>query len=266
MLNKFVVLPILILMLGFASADILVTSPTENRLLPNERLELGSISPGETLIIGINSDTGYTTQQKWSRAEFISETLPENWEYTNSKYLADVFTLQLKVPEDAEKGAYNAKIKLTDVKHNIPDEFVQLLFYVEDNLITADISDLRQDVIVGEQASFKLTIINDSIAEHEISVASTLPSYWFSGQKITARPKSVITKTLKADPKVYGTKQFDFYITSEQTGKKIATFNAQLNVFPTPSSKFASGFNGLAFFTPNMLVSYFINSFISLLG
>ena len=105
MLNKFVILLLLILMLGFAGADILVTSPTENRILSNERLELGSISPGETLIIGINSDTGYTTLQKWSRAEFIVETIPENWEYTNSKYLADVFTLQLKIPEDAEKGA-----------------------------------------------------------------------------------------------------------------------------------------------------------------
>src|SRR3989344_7410987 len=231
MLNKFVVLPILILMLGFASADILVTSPTENRLLPEERLELGSISPGETLIIGINSDTGYTTQQKWSRAEFISETLPENWEYTNSKYLADVFTLQLKVPEDAEKGAYNAKIKLTDVKHNIPDEFVQLLFYVEDNLITADISDLRQDVVVGTEAKFKLTIINDSIAEHKILISSSLPSYWFAEQKITAKPKTILTKTLKINPKVYGAKQFDFYVISKPAGTRIATFNAQLNVF-----------------------------------
>ncbi len=266
MLNKFVILIILILMLASASADILVVSPAESRILPNERLELGSISPGEMLIIGINSDTGYTTQQKWSRAEFVAETLPEGWEYTNSKYLADVFTLQLKIPEDAEKGAYNAKIKLTDVKHNIPDESVQLLFYVEDNLITADISDLRQDVIVGEQAKFRLTLINDSIAEHEISISSSLPSYWFAEQKITAKPKSIITKTLKVDPRVYGVKQFDFYVISEQTGKRIATFNSQLNVFPTPASKFASGFNGLAFFTPDMLVSYFINSFISLLG
>ncbi len=266
MLNKLAILLIFIFLLSLASADVLVVSPVEKRLLNDERLELGSISPGETLIIGINSDTGYSTRQKWSRAEFVAENLPENWQYTNSKYLADVFTLQLGIPEDAEKGPYNIKIRLTDAKRNNPDEFIQLLFYVEDALLTTDISDLRQDVIVGKEAKFKLTIINDSIAEHEILIASSLPGYWFAEQEITAKPKSILTKTLKINPKIYGAKQFDFYVVSKRTNAKIATFNAQLNVFPTPPSKFAAGFNGLAFFTPNALVSYFINAFISLLG
>ena len=266
MLNKFVVLLFLAMLLELASADVLVTSPIEKRMLTNERLELGSISPGETLIIGINSDTGYATKQKWSRAEFVSDTIPSDWQYTNSKYLADVFTLELKIPEDAEKGAYNIKIRLTDAKRNNPDEFIQLLFYVEGNLLTTDISDLRQDVVVGTEAKFRLTIINDSIAEHKILISSSLPSYWFAEQEITAKPKTILTKTLKINPKVYGAKQFDFYVISKPAGTRIATFNAQLNVFPTPPSKFAAGFNGLAFFTPNTLISYFINAFISLLG
>lgn len=266
MLKKLLVLSLLLLIAGYASADISIVNPVEKRLLSGERAELGSVQAGETLILSIDSKTGYKDMPSWTQAVFVKGTIPANWKALDSKIAAQTLVLTLQVPKNEKKGAHNIKIKLVEETGRVPSEEAQILIYVEQDLMTNEITELAKDAVVDDKVVFNLVVINDSLAGHDITISSSLPRYWFEPIKLKVNSLSALTQSLPVNAYVYGTKDFEFYITSNLTGERLETFSARINIKPTPKSKFAASLNGLPFFTPNLIPYYLIDAFISFFG
>ena len=73
---------------------------------------------------------------------------------------------------------------------------------------TLIITELVKEAIVEAEVVFNLVIINDSLADHDLTISSSLPRYWFEPIKLKVGSVSAITKPLIVNAYVYGTIDF----------------------------------------------------------
>ncbi len=249
-----------------AFADFFLVSPFEKQVHSADTIELGSISPGETLELIFSNKSG--KDFAWNKAE-IAKQLPENWKVFDSTPFAETMIVKVIIPSDQEETAQNLKINFLNFKDEKTNDSFNAILFVKKKLITASIVSLQKETKVNEPVDYLLSLSNDSIADHAIRISSTLPKYWFEDKIIVLKKKtskdSVQEITLAVLPRAYGNKDFSFKISSELTGKEIDSFNARLKVNPTLKGKYAAALYGFPVFTPTLTPYYLINSFLSLL-
>lgn len=246
-----------------ASADVYVLSPLEQQLKPGTSMVLGSAQPGETIVFTIASKSGYGESFAWNSAIITSDSLPSGWQFSGSESNPTHFVLKVSIPSKQSIGAYNFKVKVGNSAKNVSDEEVTLTVFIENSLLASSLSETKQETIVNEPAYFRLTLVNESIAEHSVRVSSTLPRYWFEPVNVTIAPKSIKQINLKVNPRVYGNKQFQFIVQSNLSGKTFKRFDSELTITPTLKGKYLAPLYGFPAFSPNLMPVYLIDSFIA---
>lgn len=247
-----------------ARADVFVLSPAEQQLKPGTSMVLGSAQPGETVVFTISSKSGYGESFAWNSAIVPSDSLPEGWQFSGSESNPTHFVLKVSIPAGQLIGAYNFIVRAGNSAKNVSDEDVTMTVFVEKGLLKASLSDPKQEAIVNEPSYFKLTLVNDSIAEHSVQVSSTLPRYWFEPVNVTVAPKSIKRLTLTLNPRAYGKKQFQFIMKSNLSDEVFKQFDSELSINPTLRGKYLAPLYGFPALSPNLMPAYLLNSFIAM--
>ena len=252
----------LILLCSMGSAAIFLIEPAEMQLNHNDSVEFGEIGVGETVQIIVQRKTDLEFQ--WDEIAVGQSSLPQNWKAITSTTDKTVVA-SLTVPQNASESVQRIEFSLKTNSHPFSNQSFIGFLNVKKNLLSVSIDDLKQSAFVGEPASFKLLLNNQSIAKQSIVVKSSLPSYWFEPVEIELEPLQTTDVNLLIFPASYGKKNFSFTVSSELNDFE-KSFPADITVFSTLKGKFASAIFGFPFFTVSLLPQLIINAFLALVS
>ena len=247
---------------SFGFAEVQLVSPLEKFVSENQAIELGSVQAGETIELIFSSNSG--ALRPWVSAS--ASSLPIGW---NAEQLAqpgnkNTLILQVMVPKESDAGAFMFKALLQDEAGNSQE--ASFLAFVEEGLLTAQVDSIKKTALAGEQIPFTFQLNNNSIAEHSITLYSSLPLTWFKPETIIVKPKSSKQFSTAISPKSYGEKKFSFYLKSNLNAKTLQEISPRVEVKPTLKNKYEAALYGFPFFTPSLIPYYIFNSFISQLS
>ncbi len=252
----------LILLVSSAYATIYIVEPVDKAVKPtdSETLEFGKIARGETLRVVVKKKSDFET--RWSSLSVDKSLLPAGWQI---QPLEEDKTLivNVAVPKNAEISTQRIKFVASSPSGQVFNESFYATVSVKDSLLSASIESLGQESILGEDTTFGLVLINDSIAEHSVRVESSLPDYWFSPMEVRLKPHETKQVQLVVSAHSYGEKNFSFTVSSLLNEKKFS-FPAKMNVRPNLVGMFQAPFAGFSFFSPSMLTYYLLNGFLSI--
>lgn len=267
MLKKLLSLACLLFLFSLVNGEIQLYEPVEERALNGSLIEVGKISPGETIefIFSVES----VGELNWGKAEVEKGFLPSGWQEFPSTLYGKTIGLKLMVSPEETEGTKNIRIKLLNEEIPSSAEYFDAVFNVRKNLLFANIQNLKQSTVVGEPVSYTVTIFNQSIADHYVEIGSTLPTYWMEKKDVLVEAGKTNSFELTVLPQTVGgagnTKEFRFIITSKLNDSELESFDSALTIQPTIKNKFSSTHYGFPFFSLTLLPYYLINSFIALL-
>jgi hypothetical protein len=252
----------LLCLFSSAYASIYLISPHEEKLDDGAITALGSVAKGETLsiIVSKRSDLGF----EWDAIKTNEGLLPQDWSVA-ARATDKSLILQLKIPANAESSTQRLEIQLTNNSQPYVTEQFFAIVTVKELLLNASMEGLKQETTIGNAVKYKLTINNQSIAEHNLIFSSTLPNYWFQPLQITAQPKKVQEFEIVVYPAAYGMRSFDFTLQSEMSDVSFS-FHSALDVYPTLKGEYTAPLFGLPFFNIPMLPYYMITSMLAALS
>lgn len=260
--KKLLVVFCILLMAIPAYSAIYLVEPIDRELSHNEEISFGKIASGETLKIVVKKKTGMPFE--WNTLNVDSQLLPREWKFESVETDKTLIGL-LSIPKNAPMSAQRIKVVAGNSAEQVVSESFFANLSVNENLLDVSIENPVQETVLGDSAIFKIVVSNDSIADHLISVESSLPNYWFAKHIQTIAPNSTVVIELPVRPYSYGEKGFQFTLSSAHNQKQFL-FPAKLNTSPTLSGMFRASIAGFPFFSPGELPFYLINGFISLLG
>jgi hypothetical protein len=262
MLKKTILFSALLLFGSIAVAEVQLVSPFEKFINETQVVEVGSAQAGETFELIFSNNSG--SLKNWETVS--AENLPEAWKAVQLEQPRNKNTLILRVsiPANSETGAFMLKTALKDSSGNSRE--ASFLVFVQEGLLNSNVDSLKKTANSGEEITFLLSLNNDSIAEHTVSINSSLPLTWFKPETASVKQKSSKTIILKVNPKSYGEKKFTIFAKSALNGKTINEIKPTIEVKPTLKSKYEAAQYGFPFFTPSLIPYYIFNSFISQLS
>ncbi len=263
MLKKCVCLLFAALLFPFAAAEITLVSPLEYKASHQEAVSLGSLQAGETLEIILSRDTGRATGEKWMQAILEPKFLPPGWQAADSETEGRNFLVKVFVPVNAQKGEYKFRVKLLSGSLDFANEVFDGMVRVQPGLLKANIANLKRATTQNVPVHFKLSLLNDSIAGHEVVVESTLGLNWFKPVRLSLKPRSTLDYTLSVNPVVASRNHFAFTVRSLVSGQNIDRFDALLEVRPTIRGKLEAAAYGFPFYTYSLAPFYFLNAFLA---
>ncbi|MFH1587410.1 MAG: hypothetical protein ABID38_06130 [Candidatus Diapherotrites archaeon] len=263
MLKKFSFVVFVFLLAISVQASIQLVAPVEGIMEANSTVDLGKVQPGETIILRISTSSG--SEERWEQAIVKKDSLPDNWIAKDSAEGEKTIAVEISVPKNARQELYNFSVELSNPRARITPEKINLRVLVEEGLISSSVSSNTLTTDVGNEASFQIILVNDSVASHRVRISSPLPESWFSAEEIELMPKETAKIELGVTPQVYGAKGFRFSVTSLENGKNLGDFEMQIRARPSLPGKFSAANEGLPFFTFSLLPQYLINALLSLL-
>lgn len=243
-------------------SSVLVLRPVSREVQPNQTIELGSVMPGETLLITIDRNALF---HKWSNAWIQAELLPQDWKAHPALKEEKSISLAVRIPSNARIGSQNLPITVVDEHTGIEEKFNAVIF-LEKGLVSVVMPESQKRVQVNGTACYKLALFNDSLAPHKVIVSSSLPKYWFSSIGVELKPKDSIDLNACINAMVIGSRDFYFYIDSALFEERFHSVKATIEVEPTVKGKYSASLNGFSFFMPTLIPYYLIDSFLSLLS
>ena len=259
--NPFLALALAALLFPYVSADITLIEPATQSVLPNQVVELGSVQPGERLELIVAPQTAQPLGVRWGSVQ--ATNLPMGW-VSNSAVSAENFVLTISIPKDAVESSYNFKVGASSSGDNALQETFTVSVFVRNDLLNSSISSLQESTVAGKQAVFTISLLNDSIAPHDVLIESDLPLQWYKPVHVTVAPHSVQKVSLVVTPQTYGQRNSYFSVKSALNDMEFKRFDAVLEVQPTLQSKFSVSLYGFPFFTPTLFPYYALNAFIAL--
>jgi len=263
MLKRLLIVAMLILCSTYAAAAITSVSPVSRTIETGSTLDIGTIQPGETIILVLSTDTNYGKSKTWSSASVGA--VPSGWKVVQDNITSKTISLSITAPKNAPEVPQSIKISLDNPAQHLNAEHIFAKVNVKRGLLAASISGLSQDAVVGSPVKFRLRLINGSSAPHTATLGSTLSEAWFKQRSFEVAPKSTIEEELEVMPMTYGKKGFRFTVTSALNSAELGTFEASLAVKPTFRSKYSPALSGFPFFSIALLPHYVINAIASLL-
>lgn len=254
--KKFLILFCILLFSLSVFSQVTLVSPIERTLEDTDSLKLGAIQPGETFELVVSRKS---LNRRWTEVSVNRNLLPVDWVIDVQKF-DQTFSLFFSIPKNSSEFSQNIKVSVSD--GSISESF-NALVNVKRNLISVGITELEKQTIVNDPVTLKLDLINESIAEHEIEIASSLPFYWFAKESLVLEPNSSIQKELVIFPRVYGLRIFNVFVNSSVNQERFADFRVELNVLPTLEGKYFASFTGFPLFAPSLLPFYLINGFLA---
>ena len=225
---------------------------------------VGSVSPGSTLELIFSKELGKFDTLK------VTSNLPTGFKSTVKDYLESIKVF-VEVPETAVNDTYSMKMNISG---NSTEE-IQVYFIVSDGLLDASLNNYSSETYVGSLAEYTITLINNSHADDEFLVSSSLPWYWLTEKglsgnpmqdnlvKVTVPRKSTKEVTLKIYPQTFGEKIFN--VTVGMTPKEKKEFSLKVNAKQTFKTKTQTIFYGLPFYSFSLIPSYDLIGLFSLL-
>lgn len=246
------------------SASVFLVSPVSQELEPNASFLLGSVMPGETLELIFSNEDGKGAV--WDRIEIVSESLADSWTVSSPQFFAESIVVSLQIPPTETEKLQVFRVRLWENANPLHAQEFSLQLFVKNDLVFSSVSSLQDSIVLGESATYKLVLVNNSLSSHSVVVRSSLPSFWFEPHWVFLEPKpspgAVRELTLQIKPQAYGLRDFSFWVDSELNDKRLAVFENQLLIEPTLKGKFQSGLFGFSFFSPNLSVFYFFNALL----
>jgi hypothetical protein len=219
------------------------------------------LQPGETLELVVNIRPSIETDVKWVSFDVDQSALPAGWKIQAKDKNDKTLVLQIYVPKDAKQDAY--KLNFTVVPNSGAEEKFSTIVFVTKGLLKSSMTKLKQNVAVNERTAYGLVLNNESIAPEKIIVYSSLGKAWFLPMTYEMQPHQTVEAQVFMDPKVYGNRNFKFYVYSDTTKQLLNEFNAELDVSSNLPAKFAAHQYGMAFFTISLLPYEVLSSFLS---
>jgi len=255
----------LLLMTSAASAEVTLLSPSEIAISPNGKVDIGSVQPGDTLLLSFSKKTDYGNEVKWKEISEELSVLPANWKFSEFQDNELTLTAIIEVAKSAPPNPYNLKIAFESNSAAVPAESVNLRVLVSENLLQTSIVNLKQETSVDQVAVFTLKVDNTgSIASHRVLVNSSLSSSWFNPIVVEVSPNEIKEMDLSVKPQHYGTVPFKFTLNSLNNGSIIAVYDSELNVKPTLVGKYTAALSGFPIFSISLVPYYMINGIISI--
>lgn len=258
MFKKFLLLLCILLISVSVFAEIKMIYPVEKTVYDTDSIKLGAVQPGETFQVVVLKKNG---DKKWQDVSVDTELLP-GW-IVKKEVFDKSFSLFFSVPANLEETYQNVKITLFD--GSLAESFSAGVL-IKKNLLSAGIVKFDKETVVGEPVNLKLNLINDSIAQHTVLIKSSLPYYWFSGDKIILKPKTSAVASLIVFPQAYGLRHFSIFVDSAQNNTRFADFDVELNVLPTLRGKYLTSFTGFPLFAPSLFPFYLIDALLAYLS
>lgn len=252
---------LLLFFVSTASASIFLVEPVEKTLSNSESIEAGQVAVGETLRVIVQKKSGLGFD--WDTLG-LEQPLSQGWGFKSvpsDKTLIAVITIPKTADEAIQKLSFFAESSDNAFSRETFSVFVS----VRKSLLKASMDGLKQQAIVGKENSFPLLLNNESIAEHNVLVESSLPDYWFSPIEITLKPGETKSVSLVVFPHNYGVKKFNFRVSSSLNDFE-KSFGSELDVFSTLGGKLSSSIYGFPFFTPSLLPQFLVNAFLAMLS
>lgn len=262
-LKKLFLAVVLLLFSSSSFATVFLHSPVEAKVSGNERIQLGKVTAGQTIVVVIEKKS--EKAEKWDSVFVDASLLPLGWGY-DVKVAGETITTEIIVPKGAKVASQRINLKaLNSRQPELADAFFADVSVVgPENVFTAGIDLSRVETRLGEKVLLNITISNNSIATASFLLSSNLPSQWLQARELTVEPQSTKTFSLGINPLVYGKRNAVVALSSEQNGFSEG-FAFELNVFPTIAGKFQAPFFGLPFFSLTLWPYYLVNSLLSLL-
>lgn len=240
----------------FAGAAIKAVLPVEAQVSNGEEIDFGNVAVGETfsVVIQKNSGEGFS----WNN---VSVNVPNNWQ-TNYSIGDKTIIAEITVPRNALESVQVLYFSLSSSEKATEGNFKGVVT-VKKNLLTVSIDNLKQDAVVGKAISYTLIASNDSIAQHNVLIASSLPNYWFEPFTLSLEPKQKKELVLSLNPQAYGLRNFSFFTRSAQNDFA-KEFVSELRVSPTLQGKFLAPAYAFPLFSLSNFAFYLLNSLLSM--
>ncbi len=248
---------------SLVSAEIALIAPLEYKASHEEAVSLGALQAGETLELIFARGTGRENDLPWKQAIVENHFLPAGWKAVDSGTEGKTLLVKIEVPSNAAKGDYQFRVKLLTANLDTSNEVVDFRVKVQPGLVRANIANLKRLVQQHQPVSYRLTLLNDSIASHEVLVESTLGLNWFKPVRVSLPPRSSVEQLLTVQPAVASKLPFSFSVRSLVTGKPIDRFDGVLEVRPTLQGKLEAASFGFPFYTFSLAPFYFLNAFLA---
>jgi len=261
MFKKLCILLIILLLASGAYSARLV-DPISKEIDTEEYV--GSVSPGSTLELIFSKELG-----KFDSLE-VNSKLPAGYKATVKDYLESIKVFVL-VPDDAINDTYQMNLTLSG---KVSEE-IQIYFVVSDGLLDASLNNYSNEAYVGSLAEYDLTLINNSNADDEFIVSTSLPWYWLTEKGLAGNPtkdntikvivprKSTKEITIKIFPQTFGEKIFD--VTVDMTPREKKEFSLKINAKQTFKTKTQNIFFGIPFYSFSLIPSFDLIGLFSLL-
>jgi hypothetical protein len=235
-------------------AAIHVLLPVEARIASGDEIDIGSVAAGETFSVVVNKKSG--SGFDW---EHVSVQAPADWK-TEQSVTDKTLVSEITVPRNASESIQIISFSLSSSQ---AQENFKTTLTVKKNLLTVAMDNLKQETTVGKPIFYNFVVSNDSIAEHTLTLSSSLPNYWFAPIEVTVPAKQKKELVVELVPKAYGLRNFSF---SAQSNKNAFSkdFAAELTVAPTIQGKFIAAAYAFPFFTLSNLPFYIFNAFLSM--
>ncbi len=169
------------------------------------------------------------------------------------------FEVLLSVPETTS----DVRIKFRDNETSI-EQYVTLRIIVKRDLVSASLLTASSSAEAFSDANFVLLLINKSLAEHCVTIKSSLPTYSFEPVKHCIAPLSEKKVTVSVHAFMPGKQEFSFYVDSALFEKRFATLKAKLIAKPTVLSKLRMPFFAFPL-NIQLLHAYLLNAILSLI-
>ncbi|MDD5148022.1 MAG: hypothetical protein PHH08_00990 [Candidatus ainarchaeum sp.] len=240
-------------MIGAAGASISVVVPVDATLDNKAEFRLGNAALGETFSVVIQKKSG--SGFDW---DSLVANAPGSWN-VNYRFSDKTLIADISIPGNAPESTSIVVFALGSKDRPLAGESFSGIINVKKNLLTVTMDNLKQQASVGVPVTYRFVASNDSIAEHKITIESSLPNYWFEPKEIILQPKQKQELNLALKPEAYGLRNFSFFVKSRQNGFA-QNFNAELRVLPTVPGKFSAAAYAFPFFTFSNFAFYLFNS------
>ena len=252
----------LLLLAGSCFASVYLVEPVDQRLAPNQEVFLGKAARGEIVPVVVKKKSDLSLE--WNRLEADKASLPGGWAFESIETDKTLIG-RLSISKNAPVSTQRIRVTALNTAEPLLSEAFFVSLSVSESLLDASLESSSIETVLGQEATFKAVLSNDSIAEHTVAIRSTLPEYWFEPKEITIPPKDTVFVDLPVRPYSYGEKAFAFRVLSMQNQASF-NFNTRLETRPTLSGMFLASTAGFPFFSVGQLSFYIFNGFLSMLG
>ncbi|MEK6972778.1 MAG: hypothetical protein AABW72_01940 [archaeon] len=248
----------LIALIPATFAEVKILEPIVKQVSLGETVLLGSAQPGESVYFVVSKQYA---NGSWESITIDDKTLPIFWNYSIEEFDKS-FTITLIIPKSSDSKTQNIRFV---AKNKLVEDTFNIQIIVTNTLLKCGISSFNKTISVGEKTTFALKCVNDSIAEHAISVKSNLPTHWFKHMALVIKPNSTEEYALEVAPYGYGKYDFRFDVSSGLNDNS-DSFEVRLTVNPTMKGKYFASVTGLPITVPSIITFYLIDAILSFIS